>query len=136
MNYFDDSIESKLLNLHTTYLGKILSVNGNTATVQPLNMIKQIGKGAQAQAPIPNVPISAHCRGKITETELKYVSGVSNHSAVYSTIKVLTFNNLSSGDIVVCCCSERDITDAKKGKLSTPSYRRHSLSDSIIVGVL
>lgn len=136
MNYVDDMIESKLLNLHTTYLAKVISVNGNSATVQPLQMIKQMGKAAQKHAPIPNVPISSQCKGRVVEKTLQYVSGISNHSPVYSTINYLTFEKLKKGDIVVCCCGERDITQAKQGKISTPTIRRHSLSDSVIMGVL
>lgn len=122
-NYFDDAIEARLLSLHTIYLAKILSTNGNTATIQPLNMIKQFGKEAQKQAPIPDVPIANHCRGRIIE---KIVNDTS----------VLAFDSLKAGNIVICACGERDISNAKNGKISLPTNRHHSLSDSIILGVL
>jgi hypothetical protein len=135
-NFVNDIVESKLLSLHTCYLAKVLTVNGSRATVQPLTMIKQYGKAAQKQAPVPDVPISSHCRGKVAEKELRYVSGVSGGSASYSTVKILTFTGLTAGNIVLCCCCDRDITDAVNGKTALPSNRRHSLSDSIIIGVL
>ena len=122
-SFFNEAIESKLLNMHTAYIGKIVSVNGSTATVQPLNMIKQVGQNGQNQAVIPNVPILSHCKGKITET---MIGGV----------KALTFAELASGDLVFCVCAERDITDAKNGKSSVPPVGHHNLSDSVIVGVL
>lgn len=124
----DDMVESKLLNLHTAYVGKIISVNGNRATVQPLTMIKQIGKNAEQQAPIPDVPILSHCRGKTIEKTISTYNGGSE--------KVLAFEPLKSGDIVFCVCAERNITDAINGKSNVPPIGRHSQSDSIVVGVL
>lgn len=135
-DYFTESIEAKLLNLHTTYLAKVVTVGDDFATVQPLTMIKQYGKAAKRQAPIAGVPISSHCKGKVVEKELRYVSGISDHSPNYSTVKILQFEPLKAGDIVVCSCSERDITEARAGNISLPTGRRHSLSDSIILGVL
>lgn len=105
-NYFEDLVESKLLQLHTAYLARVLSVEEKTATVQPLTMIKQIGKDGKLQAPIPNTPILS-CAG-----------------------------TLKKGNVVLCVCCERDITRAKNNEISIPTYRRHSLSDSIIIGVL
>lgn len=136
-NYIEDIIEAKLLNLHTTYLAKVVSVSGGKATVQPLSMIKQFGRAAQKLAPIPDVPIAGHCKGRVVEKDLRYVSGVSGGSTSFSNAKILTFEPLRAGDVVVCCCGERDISEAKAGKISTPvSGRHHDLSDSIILGVL
>lgn len=136
MNYMKDSIAAELLNLHTCYVGKVLAVNGNTATVQPLNKIKQYGKEAQAQAPIPGVPVATHCKGRIVEKELTYVSGMAGGTAQYETVRYLAFEPLKAGDVVICVCGERDITESKNGMLSTPSYRHHALSDSMIIGIL
>lgn len=136
MNYVKEMMTADLLNLHTCYLGRVLTVGGNTATVQPLHKIKQLGSDAQAQAPIPDVPIASHCRGRVTEKELRYVSEVVNHAARVETLRYLTFEPLKAGDVVICVCGERDITESKTGVLSTPSYRHHALSDSMIIGVL
>ena len=97
-------IENALLNTHTAFCGKVISVSGSYAKVQPLNMVKAIGGKAQKQAVIPNVPI------------LKHVEGV------------------KKGDTVFCMCAERDITETRKGKYALPVIGRHMLSDAVIVG--
>ena len=103
---FENMINNKLLNLHTAYLAKVISLNESTAKIQPLGMTKAYGGKAQAQSVLSNVPILKH----ITE--------------------------ISAGDVVLCVCCERDITEAKKGNNSTPAIGHHSMSDSVIVGVL
>ena len=35
LKFFDDMINKKLLDLHTAFLAKILSVSGNQAKIQP-----------------------------------------------------------------------------------------------------
>lgn len=135
-DFFDGAMEAKLLNLHTCYLAKVIAIGGDVATVQPLSLVKQYGKAAKRQAPVPDVPIASHCKGRIIEKELKYVSGVADHAAVYGTEKILQFEPLKAGDVVICVCGERDITEAKKGNLALPTNRRHDFSDSMIIGVL
>lgn len=49
---------------------------------------------------------------------------------------IVTVKSIAAGDIVICVCCERNITDAKKGVNSTPPVGHHSMSDSIIVGIL
>lgn len=104
---FNNMIEEKLLNMHTAYLAKVISTNGTTAKIQPLGNVKAYGQNAKAQSPLSNVPILKQARNEIT-----------------------------TGDIVLCVCCERSITDAKKGINSTPVIGHHSMSDSIIVGCL
>lgn len=106
MSFFENMIERKLLNLHTAYLGKVVSTNGKTAKIQPLGMTKAYGEAAQKQSSLSNVPITKN----VTE--------------------------IAEGDIAVCICCERDITDAKKGRNAVPALGHHSMSDSIIIGVL
>lgn len=105
----DDLIEKKLLELHTAYLAKVISVSGSNAKIQPLGMYKEYGKSAQKQAVLSHVPF--------TKT-VKETGGVKKN------------------DIVVCICCDRDITEAKKGKNVLPPVGHHSMSDSIIIGVL
>ena len=113
LNFFENFVEQKLLGLHTLYLAKVISVKKNnsniivSATVQPLSLIKAYGENAKKQAIIENVPILSHVRSGIT-----------------------------AGATVCCGCMERDITQTRNGKFALPSLRRHSLSDSIIIGVL
>ena len=106
-NFFNTLIEQKLLSLHTCYLAKVLSVNGNTANIQPLSLIKAVNSTAQKQTIINNTPICKHALTDVTE-----------------------------GATVVVACMERDISQTRKGIFALPSLRRHNLSDSIIIGVL
>lgn len=106
MQFFENIVENKLKGLHTAFLAKVLSVDGNTAKIQPLGYVKAYGKSAQKQSPLSSVPI---------------------------TKQVTT---ISIGDIVVCVCCERDISEAKKGNNAIPALGHHSMSDSIIIGVL
>ena len=108
LNYFNNLVEQKLLATHTCYLGKVTRVNGNFADVQRLSLIKAVSDtSGTKQALLPNVPISQ----SVTE----YVE---------------------VGAVVICVCSERDISQTRHGQFALPSQRRHSLSDSIIIGCL
>lgn len=102
----DNMIENKIKALHTAYLAEVISVDDNTAKIQPLGYVRAYGETAQKQSPLSHVPI------------------------IKSALPV------SSGDIVLCICCERDITEAKKGKNAVPALGHHSMSDSVIVGVL
>ena len=123
LSYFDDLIESKLLSTHTAYIGKILSLKTNTATVQPLTKQKSRSGALISQAPVSGVPILKNARYKLSSAD-----------ADNKNVAVLT--PIQAGDIVLCIVCERDITDAKKGISSVPATRHHDLSDSVIVGVL
>ena len=105
--FFQNLVDQKLLSLHTCYLGKVLSVSGNTANVQPLSLIKAVGGIAKRQAPVMNVPICKHA-----------------------------VEDVVTGAVVVCACMERDISQTRKGLFALPSLRRHSMSDSVIIGVI
>ena len=112
-NFFQNLVEQKLLTLHTCYLAKVTAVNGGVANVQPLSLIKAVGGTAKRQAPVHNVPIS----------------------------KTVLYCIEQSGDdlqgkVVVVACMERDISQTRKGLFALPSLRRHSLSDSVIIGVI
>lgn len=104
--FFYNIIENKLLEMHTAYLATVISVKNRTAKIQPLGMTKEVGKTAQKQSVLTAVPFVKH------------------------------IEKLEKGDIVVCICCERDITEAKKGKNVVPPIGHHSMSDSIIIGVL
>lgn len=107
LSYFKNLIEQKLLATHTCYLAKVLSVNGNKANIQPLSLVKAVGSTPKRQAMINNTPICKHVLEDITE-----------------------------GSTVVVACMERDISQTRKGIFALPSLRRHSLSDSIVIGVI
>lgn len=102
----DQFIEQKLLNLHTAFLAKVLSVSDdNTAKIQPLNMIKANGKDGKKQSAMVDVPI-------MKKVEVK------------------------KGNTAVCLCIERDITETKEGKYAIPQIGHHRLSDAVIIGVI
>lgn len=125
MSVFDAMIEKKLTGLHCGYIGKVISTDGKTAKVQPLGLT-QTGK---AHAVINDVPVA--CRYKITTKTITYSDGDGTHKQV---IAVPT--QIAAGDLVACLCADWNITAARKGKSELPPAGGHSISDSIIVGIL
>lgn len=110
--FFENLIEQKLLQLHTCYLAKVIRTSGKNATIQPLSMIKAVGGKPKKQAVIENVLISR---------------------TVFASLGI---NETLQGKVVIVVCCERDISQTKKGIFALPSIRRHSLSDSVIIGFL
>lgn len=106
-SFFENMIEQKLLQLHTCYIAKVISVNGNFANIQPLSLIKGVNAASKQQAVINNTPIikSALC-------------------------------DVVEGSVVIVACCERDISQTRKGIFALPSIRRHSISDSVVIGVI
>lgn len=149
LKFFEDTIEQRLLDMHTAYLGVVLSTDGNTATIQPLGMYKEYGKSPQNRAVVPNVPIIQSARYKISSQEITFLSEASLSTSpsqgyvtnatlntASETCSLAALEPLSTGSIVVCICCERDITDAKNGVNSVPALGHHSMSNSVVVGVL
>lgn len=64
------------------------------------------------------------------------VDGESSITSITKSIDVLVPTEIAVGDIVLCVCCERDITEAKKGNNAIPALGHHSQSASVIVGVL
>lgn len=106
-------INNALMQTHTAFCGKVISVKGGFAKVQPLNMIKAKGGAAQKQAVIDKVPI------------LKPTYRIEGED--YECV-------IKKGDTVFCVCAERDITETRKGNFDLPVQGRHMLSDAVIVG--
>ena len=127
LRFFENMIETKLLNLHTAYLAKVLSTDGETARIQPLGMSKAYGETAIKQSPLSGVPVLQSARYKIAPKE-----DITEQAEVESVV----ITPLAEGDIVLCVCCERDISQAKKGNNSTPVYGHHSMSSSVVVGIL
>lgn len=120
---FDNMLEEKLLNLHTAFIARVVSVQSESlCSVQPLDKIKAYGQPAKSQAVITKVPILNHVR----------------HYSLYSADSHgghLRVSPLKKGDIVLCVCAERDITSAVKGKSTTPPVGHHQIKDAIVVGL-
>ena len=132
MSFFDDLIESKLLNLHTAYIAKVLSYSGGTAKIQPLNMVKAYGKTARKQSPLTSVPVLNGARYKLSTKTITYKNGSDNTAST----TVLVPRELQAGDIVVCLCADRDISETRHGNFAVPPVGHHDMSSSVIVGIL
>ena len=133
MKVLENLIENKLLSLHTAYVAKVLSYSGGKAKIQPLNMVKPYGQAAQKQSPISDVPVLEGARYKLSEKKITYLVNEDGRTA---STTVLVPQTISAGDIVFCVCAERDISSAKRGIMATPQIGHHSMSDSVIVGIL
>lgn len=137
-------VEQGMLGIHTGFFGKVLSVKGFTAKVQPLQMYKAVGGTAKKHAVLPSVPIMHNVRkwGKRTITfcdadvrdgnvSVSPTDNSHRHSFdVYEPVMI------EKGDIVYCVCADRDITQTKKGKTALPSLGHHNLTDAVIVSVV
>lgn len=130
MKFVQDAIEKKLMDLHCGYIGRVVSTNGTTATVQPLGLLKEYGGAARAQAVVSDVPIA--CGYKLSASTITYRDAEGNTKS--QTIAVP--QPLKAGDIVACLCADRDISAARRGENAVPAAGRHSITDSIIVGIL
>lgn len=108
-NVIQGMINNALMQTHTAFCAKVLSVSGGLAKVQPLHMTRAKGGNAQKLPPIPDVPI----------LKPTYGDGACN---------------IKAGDTVFCVCAERDITETRKGNYALPVQGRHMLSDAVIVG--
>lgn len=126
MGFVEALLEKKLLDLHCGYIGKVVWTDGETATVQPLGLVKELGGAAKAQAVVSNVPVG--CKYKLTAKTIKDGDGNIQTVAEPSPI--------APGDLVACLCADRDITAARRGRNEQPPAGHHSISDSIIVGIL
>lgn len=132
MSFVDKAIEKKLMDLHCAYIGKVISTDGKTAKVQPLGLIQDASSSAaKAQAVVSDVPVA--CRYKISAKTITYAADA-NGSTRSQTVAVPS--QIAKGDLVVCLCADRNITEARRGNNELPVAGRHDISDSIIVGIL
>lgn len=130
MAFVRNFIEKKLMDLHCAYIGKVTWTDGNTATVQPLGLIKEYGSTeTRAQAVVQDVPVA--CKYKLSAKTISYDKDGSSRS---QTVAVPSL--IAAGDLVVCLCTDRDMSEARRGNNALPPAGHHSISDSIIVGIL
>lgn len=133
MNYFDDSIESRLLSLHTAFLAKVISTDGKTAKVQPLNNIKGANGEVRQQAVLDNIPVLKSVKKYEYENVTTTSGGDPSHTHTVKTVKLV---DVAAGDVVFCLCGERELAGGKGGNTYTPSIGHHMLSDAVVIGVL
>ena len=71
MAFVNSNIEAKLKDLHCGYIGRVVWTDGDTATVQPLGLIKENGSDVtKVQAVVTNVPVA--CKYKISTKRITY----------------------------------------------------------------
>lgn len=132
----NDMMEEKLLNLHTAFIAKVISVeNESLCSVQPLDKIKAYGKPAQQQAIITKVPVLHHVRhfSLVKQTLSGNVSPATHPSE--NNVGHLKVSPVRAGDLVLCVCAERDITSSVKGISTTPPVGHHAIKDAVVVGL-
>lgn len=131
LSFVDNLVEKKLMDLHCGYIARVIRTDGRTATVQPLGLMKDAGSAsARAQAVVADVPVA--CPYKLSAKTITYTDA--SGSPASQTVAVPT--PIAAGDLVACLCADRDITEARRGNNDLPVVGRHSISDSIIVGIL
>lgn len=119
IKFIENIIEKEMLDLHTAFLARVLNIAGNQAKIQPLGLTKEVGGKAKSYAPVASVPITKQAQYKVAVEDGE-----------------ITASPLTNGDIVICVCCDRDITEAKCGKNVLPPAGHHNMSDCVIVGVL
>lgn len=129
MNFVETLIESKIVNIHTAFIGKVLSVNGNIARIQPLTYSKNANGTLVKQATVAAyIPQNI----KVKQETITYMK--SQDSSESKTIIVPDI--VTCGDIVYCGVSERDVTTENLGgKIAKPT-RHHDINDSVILAVI
>lgn len=128
-NFFDTSIEKQILNIRTAYLGKVLSIDGKMARIQPLTKYKAVNGQMKEQSTTtavipPNI--------KFTLERITYL--VSENETETRSIAVPA--SLNIGDIVYVGVCDRDITHAKNGVIGEATQRHHNINDGVILRVL
>lgn len=114
-------IRQQLMEINTAFIGKVISCSGDEATVQPLNMIRAQGGDAKKQALITGCPVAKSAGYLIPGT---------------CPTKPSSWRGVSAGDIVICVCCDRDITETRSGKFAAPASGIHSISNAVVIGIL
>ena len=131
MSFVTNAIEARLKDLHCGYIGRVVWTDGETATVQPLGMTKSYDGKAMKQAVVSNVPVC--CKYKIASKTIKFCVDAEGSTREQ---QVAVPSLIAEGDLVAVLCADRDITGARRGRNELPAAGMHSISDSIIVGIL
>lgn len=131
----NDLITEQLMTMHVAYIAKVISVtDGKKAKIQPLGKLKQYGQEAKSYSPLTNVPITDNAKYKIRNQLVRYIN---NDSMETVSKQFAVLEPISSGDIVLCICCDRNISSAIKGENTLPpSGNYHDMSNSIIVAIL
>lgn len=128
-DYFTKLVDQKILNVHTAFLAKVISVKGKSARLQPLSMYKAVGGTAQ-QPSVVTAVVPENIKYKREDITYQ-ISAAQNR-----TTTVLVPDELKTGDIVYVGVCERDISYAQNGIIAEATNRHHSVNDSVILQVL
>lgn len=112
LKFFEAAIEEAILRVRTAYKGKVVSIKGSRALVQPTDKTSPVS----AIIP-PNI--------KQKSENITYMAS----EGVTETKTILIPDTLSVGDIVFVGISDRDISD-------NPTNRHHDINDGVILRVL
>ena len=121
----DQSLEQKLLHIHTAFVGKItkLSKKCDKASVQPLDMLKPIGKKAIKQAVLSDIPVLEHCRYRLVEEERTCLKNGNKGCTCSTNVEIDVSVNTDTGNgsgsgtcegTVSCSCEEEKRKHLKK----------------------
>lgn len=129
LKFLHNFVNQKILNIHTSYLGKVLSVKGDTARLKPLGVYRATGGEAMEQKTTTAlIPPNIKFR---TETITYRISDTESESKT-----VLMPENLAVGDIVYVGICDRDISNAKNGNTNEATARHHNINDGVILQVV
>lgn len=129
-NFFQNLIEQRVLSIHTAFLAKVISVDNDGATVQPLMSLKSSTTGEQTAVGYVRVTVPENVKFKREDITYR----ISDTSSVTKT--VIVPDDIAVGDIVYIGICERDITNAKTGGAELATMRAHDMNDGVILCVL
>ncbi len=129
-NFFKNLIEQRILSIHTAFLAKVISVDDDGATVQPLMSLKSSATGEQTAVGYIRAVIPKNIKFKCEDITYR----VSDASSATKTVVVP--DDITVGDIVYIGICERDITNAKTGGAELATMRTHDMNDGVILCVL
>lgn len=111
VKFVREQIDDRLLNLHTSYIAKVLSVKNNLAKIQPLHRTKEKGSLSEKYPVVEDVPIASYPIGSSKGTL-----------------------NIKKGDTVLVLVCERSIDEGLNGEVYTPmTGKHHSMSASVVI---
>lgn len=130
---FSDMIEQALLNTHTAFIGKIVSMKGDFASVQPLNMTQSMDGEVSKLPKLDCVPVLKSVRKWDKKEEI--ISTSAGDPAHTHKIEHWEPRKPEPGDVVCCVCADRDISETQKGEFAVPVLGKHMLSSAVVVGI-
>jgi hypothetical protein len=113
--FLNDLFDTKLSELHTMLICRVVGTAGTKATVQPIGKRKGADGVIREYPQLVNLPVMS----------TRY--GTTNLTPTYQ-----------SGDMVVVVFSERAIDRVidSTGTVDPGSYRKHNINDGVVIGLI